>query len=515
MNKKILLGLILIILLVGGIFLSGKLGLIVGEGHISLDGCVPAVPSYGVVRCVVGETDERSSPYWSKTETDASVVRLPPCLGKCHLNTREDIYIPSTNCGILTQFILNVAVVNNRGQTNTFIEDRVIDVYNPVPSININMIKGDVLEVKAWCASPISRWSTPKGFSVQYYQRKMYLEEENANLPPVKIQGTDGCTMNAKLEQELRDKGYYSKDVFDPLTGEPISKKPAKYTTLPSNWAEGDSLIYVYDWVQTSALKWVKDANNNPVWCGGTLNNRQIYNVEKVSSVFEGSCFWVPTKKIKKVECCYPSDCSWKGQGFTCNPQTWQCEKTAPCDSDLDCQQSFTGTCINHVEEKWYCDKSERWGDYSGKCKIIRRNVEDCPSDCTENEYYNSEQGKCLPRVQLDECPPGMCCFEGGTYKPRDCPILSGLKCCPTDENPFLGVCKEKCVDDENGKECSTNSDCFDGNENTIDICENGVCVHIEKDEDDTPNDILFIILVLGLFIGLIITIIVILVKRK
>jgi hypothetical protein len=74
------------------------------------------------------------------------------------------------------------------------------------------------------------------------------------------------------------------------------------------------------------------------------------------------------------------------------------------------------------------------------------KDVSQCPSDCTSDEYYNEEEGKCKPRNVLLNCPPGNCCINGGSYKEEVC--NNNLICCTS--GGYTGKCMEKCGEVEN-----------------------------------------------------------------
>ena len=70
----------------------------------------------------------------------------------------------------------------------------------------------------------------------------------------------------------------------------------------------------------------------------------------------------------------------------------------------MDCDSVFgEGVCQNNKINQWVCDTSKRWGDYLGTCIHSSKQVSECPSDCSNKEYYNEEQGVCLPRAGLKD----------------------------------------------------------------------------------------------------------------
>lgn len=312
----------------------------------------------------------------------------------------------------------------------------------------IKWSRGDTFLITAKCRGA-DFWTThpvKDASSVTISQLKIMLEEAWAgSLEYVPIPNTEGCALNKVVDRYRGDIDVQS--YLDPQTGSPKSKLSSTYTSvnqMPTNWKVSESYIFVKDW-QTgiAGISLTYDKQNNAYWCGGLSGSRKIYNVNKVTSV-TGSCYAIPDSIYKpNIECCFPADCSWKGMKYTCNPDTWSCEETRWCDSDLDCQQVFgEGICQNKQITKWACNTNKKWGTHLGTCEKIIRTVQQCSSDCTNSEYYNEEEGRCKSRVTILDCPLGKCCKSGGNYKEKSC--SSGLLCCSTAD-PILGECKQSC----------------------------------------------------------------------
>ncbi|RLJ02541.1 MAG: hypothetical protein DRP10_00955 [Candidatus Aenigmatarchaeota archaeon] len=400
------------------------------------ENCQLAIPRYGSIKCF--NTGQIESIQLSFTNEEKLSVSEPfSCLSNCNLY-ENDIYF---TCGTLQSLHWEVYVDGNL---------QVVRSANPLENkgtLPLSFETPKRLTIKAWCRGA-DVWTTHpvKTYSVSVKQDKIMLEEAWAgSLEYVPIPGTEGCTLNRVINKYKGDTDVSS--YFDPITGTIKTKPPSTYTSIsemPTNWKIGDSYVFVKDWQTGIAdISVTYDKNNNAYWCGGLSGNRVIYNVKKVISK-TGSCYAIPTSIYKSgVECCFPSDCSWKGVKYTCNPDTWSCEETRWCDSQLDCDQVFgEGVCQNKKMTSWVCDTTKPWGNHKGTCVKKIRTVTQCPTDCTGDEYYDEIEGKCKLRYTLLECPIGKCCVSGGKYKPRE--WSNGLICCRSEDS-FIGECKQTC----------------------------------------------------------------------
>ncbi len=416
----------LILLLIAGMFLV-NLGILVYA-----ENCQLAVPSYGVVQCNdIG--DEEHTLNLQNREDDSMATYT--CPTSCELKN-----LPSNiNCGLgYLGYHWTVKV----GDDTVYLKPSWGTIQGNLPAA---FGRGKTLNVIGYCRSLIGTMEPIKVTSINLNQKKWMLQEGwGGTLPTSPIQGTENCILN-KLSEDYKDDRKIS--YLDPSTGSQQTSPASTYSynTIPTNWNLGDKYIFIKYWVTNIAgISLTYDKNNNAYWCGGEYGSRKIYNVQEVTSA-TGQCYAIPQSvSIPNAECCVPSDCIDKYSAqYTCNPENWKCEKTKPCNSQIECDQTFgEGICQNKQISKWACDTNKKWGSYAGTCINSVRNVEQCSSDCTTEEYYNEEEGKCKPRNVLLNCPTGKCCVGGGSYKEKACE--SGLECCRSDGS-YSGECKADC----------------------------------------------------------------------
>jgi len=398
--------------------------------------CQIAIPRYGVIMCQSTSSYEYPTITFSCSGNSCSASFT--CVSNCEISSANDIKI---DCGNLQAPVWTVY------KNGEFVTSKGIFGGGDFP---ITFTRGDTIRIDAHCTQVLVNYHVLSTSKVTIQQLLIMLYEGWAGtLPTSPIPGTQGCSI-----QQVIDRYTGQPDVssyLNPLTGMIETKPSATYSNLantPTNWKIGDTYVFVKDWQTGIAdISLTYDKQNNAYWCGGSFGNRKIYNVNQVISS-TGTCYAIPTSIFRQnIECCFPSDCLTLDPSgkLTCNPETWKCEETRPCNSDLDCQQTFGyGICQNKQMIGWYCDTTKKWGNYIGTCVKQTRNVLQCPSDCTVNEYYNEDQGRCLPRITLVECPIGKCCEAGGNYKPQSCP--SGLQCCHTGDL-IVGECKSSCIE--------------------------------------------------------------------
>lgn len=408
--------------------------------------CQIATPRYGSVVCKDQGIYEAINKNFIKSNKE--ITTALSCLSDCELKI-SDIKDPqgksitsSSNFCSGTFDELWFYVTKN-GITETSKEGTLSGINGP---LSILFTRKDSVSIRMFCKFFSGQTDNiDEGSSVSYRQKKIMLEEAWAgSLEYVPIPSTEGCTLNDVVDKYAGDKRVSS--WLDPNTGEQKSTLPSTYSStneMPTNWEVSQSYVYVKDW-QTgiASISLAYDKQNNAYWCGGLSNSRKIYSVNEVVSN-SGTCYAVPTSISKSVECCFPSDCTWKGSKYTCNPDTWSCEETRWCDSELDCQQVFgEGICQNNQITQWSCNTNKPWGNHKGTCERSVRSVQQCPSDCTTSEYYNEESGTCKSRITVLDCPSGKCCKSGGDYKEKTC--STGLECCSVG-NSLIGECKQSC----------------------------------------------------------------------
>ncbi len=417
----------LILFLIVGIFLINFVYFVYAE-----ENCELALPRYGIVECFnMGQQETKS--ILMQASGDSSVGSVS-CLSNCKLNTMTDI--PQISCGASWGVHIEIkvnGVVKYQESSTESRRDRTIE-FN----------RGQELTIFGYCRGLLGGKSSWPSTTITYKQDLIMLKEGWAgSLPTTTIPSTEGCTLNSVLDRYRGDTEVSS--FFSPVSGQSESKPPSTFSStssMPSNWEIGQNYIFVKDWQTGIAdISLAYDKNNKGYWCGGLTGSRKIYSVNQINSN-TGKCYSIPTSiYLSNVECCFPSDCSYKGTKYTCNPDNWKCEETKPCNSQLECDQTFgEGICQNSQITKWTCDTNKKWGSYAGTCTASQRNVQQCPSDCTSEEYYDEAEGKCKPRVVILDCPPGKCC-TGGNYKLTSC--LEGLQCCTN--GGYVGDCKDSC----------------------------------------------------------------------
>lgn len=369
----------LIFILIFGIFLVSFVG---------AEECQLAIPRYGVVQCMnTGQRMTDLSQTFSCIEGEWCSSEIS-CLSNCQL-------IGSISWGGNCPF----------GYTKNY--EILLGSTNLGEASNVPWDVNNKLTVNAICKMPIVGLlePVPEGTKVLYQEDKIMLYEGWAgSLPNTPISGTENCILNKDINEEQNIDSY-----LDPSTETIENKEGSTYSSLdqfPYNWKINDHYIFVKDWQTNIAdISLTYDKENNAYWCGGLYGSRKIYDVQEIISQ-SGQCYAIPQSvHLSGVECCFPADCiDTFGAEYTCNPDNWKCEKTKPCNSQLECDSVFgEGICQNNQINQWVCDLTKKWGDYAGTCVHSSKQVSECPSDCSNKEYYNEEQGKCLLRTRLEE----------------------------------------------------------------------------------------------------------------
>lgn len=401
---------------------------------LAQENCQLAIPRYGVVQCQSTSSDEYPILKFSCSGNQCSTSFT--CISNCEISSPNEIKI---YCGSLQASVWKVY------KNSVLVTEKSIFGGGTFP---IKFNRGDTISVDAYCTQLVTNYQVQSTSQIEIQQLLILLSEGWAgSLPTAPIQGTEGCTLNKVIDKY---KGESQVQTFlNPITGNLDSKPSSTYENinqLPTNWKVGDTYIFVKDWQTGIAdISLTYDKQKRPYWCGGQIGNRKIYNVNNIMSA-NGICYSLPTSiALQNVECCFPVDCLSKDPSgkLTCNPDTWKCEETKSCNSNVECQQTFgTGICQNNQVINWFCDTNKKWGNYIGTCVKQIKTVIQCQSDCTANEYYNEDEGICKSRVTILDCPSGKCCKPGGNYKEKNCDV--GLECCSTTDS-LLGECKSSC----------------------------------------------------------------------
>jgi len=395
--------------------------------------CELALPRYGVVECYdMGNTDSMDISLEHGTEqSTGSFV----CVSDCELNTMDNI--PEVSCGVgwgaHLELYKNADIVYEESSTSFRSEK------------NIHFDYGDELSMIGYCRKLLGGKTPLPINKITILQKVVMLKEGWAGtLQSSTIDNTEGCVLNKNINPDTDINNY-----LNVASEEQESKPSSTYTSqsqFPINWRVGENYIFVKDWQTGIAdISLVYGKDNEAYWCGGQTGSRKIYNVDLITSN-SGKCYSIP-KSIanSNIECCEDVDCLGLGFGakYVCNPDSWKCEQTKPCNSQLDCESTFgEGVCENKEINKWNCDTSKEWGDYAGTCVNSIKSVSQCPSDCSNNEYYNEEEGRCKSLNKILDCPVGKCCADGGSYKEKKC---GGNQECCTVSGAFVGICKDDC----------------------------------------------------------------------
>jgi len=400
-------------------------------GFVGAEECQLATPRYGVVECYdMGDTD--SVDIFLEHSEEKSVGSFS-CVSDCYLNS---LNLPDVSCG---GWGTHWEIYKN-GEIKY--EESSIEGRDEK---EINLDYGDELSIVAYCRGLLGGKSPLPINRVEILQDLVMLKESWAGSLPFRTIGeSDGCILNEEIDQDTNVDSYL--DVNSDIKKNKESSTYNSLSQFPTNWQIGDNYIFVKDWQTGIAdISLTYDKNNNAYWCGGQSGNRKIYNVEKINSV-SGKCYSIPKSiALSNVECCEDVDCLNLGFGakYVCNPDNWKCEETKPCNSQLDCESTFgEGVCENREIIKWVCDTNKKWGNYAGTCVNIVRKVSQCAYDCSNNEYYNEEEGLFKSLKKILNCPSGKCCIPGGNYKEKLC--YGSLQCCNL-EGSFVGTCAEDC----------------------------------------------------------------------
>lgn len=210
---------------------------------------------------------------------------------------------------------------------------------------------------------------------------------------------------------------------------------------LNSELRTGDTLSYFYRWELVSNINLKYDQDKNPVYCGGSSDQRKLINYEQVGTG-DGSCYLVPSSLKRNVECCLDGDCHLNN--LLCGPD-FICTDKKPCNGVYDCGTEET-SCINNQKTTWTCDTSSGEVNmpdgttYKGWCKKETKSTQCCSSSCQEG-YHCVEDKGCESDVRIINCPAGKCCKSGGDYREAIC--QGGNICCTN--GGYVGDCKKSC----------------------------------------------------------------------
>ncbi|MFH1256986.1 MAG: hypothetical protein V1494_06890 [Candidatus Diapherotrites archaeon] len=427
--------------------------------------CSIAAPVFGVVLCDSANTEQYDYPeYEIQTGATSSVVDLP-CVSQCNISDRSSITDPEGRS-------LN-------DPNNKFCEDflwrldlRILDGDNIVwrryyKDLKEKQIGGfpitfgypKTLKIVGTCIGVLGdEHPLRSGSKIKVDTRKIYLYENPDNTTNfVMMPGTVGCVPTdfvskyypqKAVSENLPTTYFETSTTTKSLSGQykSINQISYSFANNPTNLHAGETYTFLSGWKIIPDIGIIYDKDNMPNgYCmGGSPGNRNLMSFSKIDTV-SGACYLIPTSVKSVVECCYNEDCKWKDPtgALLCDPNTFSCTDSKPCDTDIDCQVPGQVTCLNNTETIWSCDLTHKiWPSKNGSCTKSTNKVLCCSdSECGPNEVCNRTEG-CKARYTLQDCPYSSCCSEGRNYKAQDC--ASGQECCKA-EGSYVGQCKDSC----------------------------------------------------------------------
>jgi len=396
--------------------------------------CEVAWPQFGVIECDVVETTAKledypsncqsEEPYWCEFNFE--------CAGKVHCNIYGMDFDLKCSEGNWAPYL---EIYKDGSSTPS--------IYNLKDNPPPNIEEFQTVLIKSYCLGTILGWNKEQLENLSKieltYQNK-YLYDDNPDHTRHLVPESVGCIPNGIMAKE----GYLNQlpERWVDSDGQIKDNKPSDATDyLPTNMEEGETYSYLYGWREVSEINLIHDKNGELAgYCGGNLGSRKLLEYQQLSE--ENNCYIIPTSVKRDVECCYDGDCKWKGENYVCDPTTFMCSESKPCNSDIECQVIGQTTCLDNTETLWTCDLNEVWYPKKGTCMKSTKEVLCCSDDdCGTEEYCNKEEG-CKLRYNLENCPSERCCIYGGDYKEKECG--SSLQCCIL-VGSLVGVCEEDC----------------------------------------------------------------------
>ncbi len=418
--------------------------------------CKIAYPQFGTVYCE--QTNNYDYPKKELNPSGEWSVASFTCVTECELqqnwiidyNTGNPLHMGDNFCPGIPVLGVLVEVNGEKAYQYTWSGGGV-----GTWPINFDRVNNN-LEVKLQCCDITGCRPLANGGSVKIKQAQTWLYDENPDKTHAKVENSKYCVPQNLItkyhEYSLKDYSSYPTQWYEGDNKRTISEFIGNseliknIERLPENMKDGDTYSYFYKWIEVPDINTINGRDGElSGYCGGSLTDRKLYSFDEVETF--SRCYMIPTSIKRSVECCYNEDCSWKDPSgnLRCDPSTFTCTDKRPCNSDIECGEEV---CSNFQSTTWSCDFSKPWYPYGGECKKSIKSVPCCEdSDCPNpsKQYCNRDEG-CKDLYILIDCPMGMCCKEGGDYKPKDCP--SNLECCPTS-SPIIGECKSSCESEE------------------------------------------------------------------
>lgn len=345
--------------------------------------CEFAIPRYGILKCVNTQEIEKIKVDLSYIYEGKWSVNTLSCLSYCEINKENYIKII---CKSSHNPVYEIR------KNNKIIED----------SFPISWTVDDRLFLMAKCNGTNNKtYNLLEDSYVEYNQEKIMLYKGfNESELKDPVQGTEGCKL--KTFNDVKVETY-----LDPLKGV-FRVKPKSYPEeikiFSGKWSIGDYYSFVKAWyIDFPNISVTYDKENNYFWCEGKPGSRKIYSVTTFNDP-NGNCYDVPQSiYMRNIECCFDSDCKHLGEKYNCNPDTWSCEETSPCDSHDYCKHIFDNdTCDDKTLVRWKCNYYRPWKNYRGSCEKEIIPVNDCPEECNNGYDYDALECKQLAKTTQD-----------------------------------------------------------------------------------------------------------------
>lgn len=423
----------IILFLAVGIFLAGLIG---------AENCTVSYPMMEVLKCEKQDSFTQTK-YFSCSGSTCTISYQ--CVSDCTIDTLH------VECGRLSGVKGDIIIAG--GPPHHFGKLNVAST-----NIDLTNVKsagdGEEIVISANCDRFWVDYAlnTSKSYVIMKDYNK-YLYADNHEWSSHKLSDTKNCIPQSRVSGFV-DKQIVSgnlptvyQDGGTDTLGNQITPYPTDYNfadlDINSELKVGDTLSYFYRWESVPNINLRYDKDKNPVYCGGSLDQRKLINYDQVTTR-DGECYYVPSSLKRNVECCLDGDCHFSNE--LCGPD-FVCTDKKPCNGVYDCGTE-EGSCSNNQKSWWDCKASSLGSvnmpngeTFNGWCQLNSKQVKCCPGNCQAG-YHCVEDIGCEQDIRIIDCPAGKCCLSGGSYKEKTC--NSNLECC-TSSGSFVGVCAEDC----------------------------------------------------------------------
>jgi len=416
--------------------------------------CQLAYPMMEVLKCEKTDSFSKQINFNSDSKTKISTATYT-CVSDCTINLQ-------LRCGWVSTLKGDVSA----GNIHTPLNQGMIAGGLFTNSYKIG--DGEQFSVSAYCDVPILgpqliTVGSASDSIVQIQDYNKFLFATNHEWSSHQLTDTTNCIPQSRVSSFINQQiksgslpSVYSTggtDVLGNSVAAPENFVDISSLNLASELKVGNTISYFYRWEPVSSLNLKYDENKNPVYCGGSSDQRKLFSYNTVNTN-DGTCYYVPSSIQKNVECCLDGDCHFTGQ--LCGP-SFKCTDKKPCNSDLECGTQEP-QCSNNQLTSWTCDSSQgpvnmpNGQSYSGWCTKQTKNVACCQSSCGSGTHCEYDKG-CVSDIRIIDCPVGKCCEAGGNYRTASC--ASGQTCCHSGD-PIIGDCKASCQPTPSAQENST-----------------------------------------------------------